>query len=333
MKEYIPALKEELRGQRADTVFIGGGTPSVLKPSDIEKILSALYIEQGAEITIEANPESMDREKARAYLDMGINRLSMGFQSLDDGILDMLGRIHDSKMCYRAYDDARNAGFENINVDMMFALPHQTMEILNRTMDGIIDMEPDHISAYSLQLEEGTKLYRMVEQGLIKETEEAEDREMYHHIIERLSHYGYEQYEVSNLAKKGYRCRHNLKYWSMEEYAGCGLGASSFYDGKRIVNTSDFEKYINGDRIEDIYHNTIKDNAGEYVFTGMRKTEGIKFKGFEEYVGTEFDKFFPWFRHKADKWEEQGLILLDKEGFRFTLPGMDVQNSILKEFV
>ncbi len=333
LDRYIPRLMEEIRGAAADTVFIGGGTPSLLAPGYIEELLFALDIDEGAEVSIEANPESLTREKARAYRDMGINRISMGFQSLDEDMLSLLGRIHGRGDCFRAYDAARDAGFENINVDVMFALPGQSAESLYRTLEEILDLEPEHISAYSLQLEPGTVLSDMVERGLLRETDEEADRNMYHGIIDILSGKGYAQYEVSNFSLPGRQCRHNLKYWSMEEYIGAGLGASSFYEGRRIANTRDMEKYLRGDRVESIHVNSLRDNAGEYVFTGMRKTEGITYEGFRSYAGCELKEYYPWFAEKSELWEKQGLIIRDDKGFRFTLKGTDIQNSVLKEFV
>ena len=325
---YIDALTDEIGGFKADTVFIGGGTPSVLQPRQIEKIIDSADIDEDAEITIEGNPESLTKDKLKAYKSMGINRLSIGFQSLDDNILMLLGRIHSAKEAVKAYDNARDAGFENINIDLMFAIPGQSVEILDKTVREVLAMEPEHISAYSLQIEEGTPFY-----GMFEPVPEEEDRNMYHRIIDTLAIYGYGQYEVSNFAKAGYECRHNLKYWSMEDYKGAGLGASSFLDGKRIVNTGNMEEYLNGSIVKEVHNNTFEDNASEYVFTGMRKTAGITYDGFKNYLNEDFFDVFKGIDEKIERWVSLGLMEADERGMRFTTKGMDIENSILAEFI
>ena len=235
------------RRPAADTVFIGGGTPSLFPQEYIEEILETLRetfeIAEDAEITIEANPGTLTKEKLSAYRRFGINRLSMGVQSFDDRLLARLGRVHSAAEAMETYKLARRCGFENINLDLMFALPGQTEEMWRRTLETAAELSPEHISFYSLQLEENTPFFEMFCRGEIEQIPDDIDRGMYHRAIAFLKASGYGHYEISNAAKPGYECRHNLKYWSMEDYFGFGLGASGFVGGVRYSNLRDFGEY------------------------------------------------------------------------------------------
>lgn len=246
---YCCALEREIwmRGQSlsqaaglaVDTVFLGGGTPSLLAPALTERIMRALSdcfpISPQAEITTEANPKTLSPEKLTRYRQAGINRLSMGVQTLNPSLLKVLGRIHTTQDFFENFHQARACGFDNINVDLIFSLPGQTLAIWNETLDGILELSPEHISFYSLQIEEGTPFYQMFLSGEIQQTPDELDRAMYHSALCRLEQAGYQRYEISNGARREkpgeaspYRCRHNLKYWSMENYLGLGLGAHSY---------------------------------------------------------------------------------------------------------
>lgn len=248
-ERYCSALEREiwLRGQSfsqdtalsVDTVFLGGGTPSLLAPRLTERIMTALFdcfpISPLAEITIEANPKTVTQEKLISYRQTGINRLSMGVQTLDPSLLKVLGRIHTAQDFFENFHQARACGFDNINVDLIFSLPKQTLAVWNETLDRILKLSPEHISFYSLQIEKGTPFYQMFLSGEIQQTSDELDRAMYHSALRSLKQAGYQHYEISNGARrenKGeespYRCRHNLKYWSMESYLGLGLGAHSY---------------------------------------------------------------------------------------------------------
>lgn len=342
-ESYLDALTEEIkgrsRGEAVDSIFIGGGTPSLLTPSQMSQLMETVYdcfdVQKDCEITMEANPGTVNLESLKGYRDCGVNRISFGVQSFSDDILKGLGRIHTSEDAYRAYEQARQAGFANVSIDLMFAVPGLTEKLWDQTMEKAFELDPEHISFYSLQIEEGTPYFQMFEEGTLTQTSEEDDRIMYHSAIEKLKEHGYVHYEVSNAAKKGFESRHNLKYWSMEDYLGFGLGASSFSEGKRRQNTCSPQQYISGNGMEgmDIHVNTPEDSASEFVFTGLRKLKGISLLEFEEYTGRNFYEFYPGIGNKIREWERCGLAVMSGDNFRLTVSGMDVQNSILMEFV
>lgn len=341
--EYLDALCCEIRergeGRCADTVYIGGGTPTLLSPDEIYRILDAcsgsFTLSEGSEITLEANPGTVTGESLSGYLSAGINRISFGIQSFNDDVLRRLGRIHTSDEAVTSYSLARKAGFDNISMDLMFAVPGLSRDIWKQTLSRAVSMDPEHISFYSLQIEEGTPFYRMYENGILDETDEEEDRDMYHYASAFLAGAGYCHYEVSSSAKKGFESRHNLKYWSMADYTGAGLGASSFEKGIRYVNTSSLEEYIKGCGRDGrkAHVNTEFDSASEFVFTGLRRLSGISLDEFREFTGNVFFDVFPGSREKIEEWVKLGLAHFDGSVFRLTLKGIDVQNRILMEFV
>ena len=274
-----------------DSIYFGGGTPSLLPVQDmsyiLRKIHSTFNVSDNSEITIEANPATLGktndeiRKKLQAYKMMGINRLSMGVQSIDNNRLKLLGRIHSCEDVKNDFHIAREVGFENINLDLIFSVPGETESDALSDAEALINLNPEHISCYSLQLEEGTPFYDMAEKGKIKEVSDEEDRNTYHSICRLLEKYGYEHYEISNFGK--IRSRHNSKYWSMAPYIGFGLGASGFFEGSRTKNYSNFDLYfreIDKDNlpVEESTINRTKDNISEAVFTGLRRLEGITYK-------------------------------------------------------
>jgi oxygen-independent coproporphyrinogen-3 oxidase len=257
-QSYVNALISEINGLEGDSrpvasIFIGGGTPSVLKASQIASVLEAVYgkftIAENVEITIECNPETLTREKAESYIKSGINRISFGLQSADNSLLKVLGRIHTYEKFLESFQIARECGFHNINVDMMAALPGQSVENYLDGLCRVAELEPEHISAYSLIVEEGTSLYDNIGNYPELPDEDAE-REMYHKTKDLLAEYGYRRYEISNFAKQGFESRHNMSYWELTDYVGVGLGASGFYKGYRYKNTSDMAEYLNHAFIE-----------------------------------------------------------------------------------
>ena len=320
-----------------DTIFFGGGTPSLLEENLISEILESIHnsfhVDEHAEITLEANPGTLTAGKLKTYLTAGVNRLSIGVQSLNDVMLKQLGRIHNTKEFLENYDLAREAGFKNINIDLMFAIPGHDLMIWANTLKSAIRLAPEHISFYSLQIEENTGFYDMLKKGEIQQVPDIVDRDMYHLAIELLKEPGYQHYEISNAAKKGSECRHNLKYWSMENYLGLGLGAHSFIDGLRFSMTENLETYLSGEKVKWQHMNSLSDNISEYIFTGMRKTEGIDLLDFRKRFGKDIFEFYPQQKLAIAQYVRDDLIELKDDFMKFTISGFDISNRILSEFV
>lgn len=370
-QKYIKALIREIEfyGRQTemetiDSIFIGGGTPSILKANLMAELMESINkcfkLENNCEITIESNPKTLDMKKLSTYLSCGVNRLSMGVQSLDDKMLRRLGRAHDRQDFLDNYQLARKVGFENINTDLMFAIPDHTMDMWQRTLQEILALLPEHISFYSLQLEDGTPFFQMFINGEIDQIPDELDRRMYYTAIEKLENKGYHHYEISNAARKGFECRHNLKYWSMKEYLGLGLGAHSYFKGVRFNNTENMGKYLDVFGEENLYYdkeqnrktgfdmaksiecyniNTLRDEISEYIFTGMRKTNGINLLEFEKRFGGSFRALcereleVDW--KKIEGYIKEGYILVNKVNrgnVKFSLKGIDISNTILSEF-
>lgn len=344
---YVEKLIEEIHGQSTayseyvvTSIFLGGGTPSILSPELIEAVLTAVYecfdVPTDAEITIETNPGTLTMEKLYAYLNCGINRLSIGLQSSDDTELRMLGRIHCYDDFLKSYQRARQAGFTDINVDLMSALPGQSLQSWKNTLRKVMMLKPEHISAYSLIIEEGTPFYERYHAHPEFFPDEDTDREMYHLTKELMAAQGYERYEISNYAKPGYECRHNIGYWTGVEYLGLGLGASSYTFGYRYHNVTDLGEYLSldlsqpGAAAREIQELTQKDQMEEFMFLGMRLTKGVS--------GSEFIRRFGqnmWnvYGDAFEKLRRQGLIEEDPPMVRLTELGVDVSNQVLCEFL
>lgn len=343
---YIDSLVAEIglradKAVSADTVFIGGGTPSLLASPQLERILMAIRdsfdLSEEAEITLEANPATLDREKLCGYRSIGVNRLSMGVQSMDDGELLRLGRIHRSEDVMREFELARSAGFDNINLDLIFAIPGTSAEDAQRSLKRVIALEPEHISYYSLQLEEGTKFYRDFQEGRLREVPDEVDREMYHGGCELLRESGYLHYEISNFAKAGRESRHNSKYWSMADYYGFGLSASSFAAGTRYMNSDDMNGYMRMVAAgtlpyADVHRNTERDTISEAVFTGLRRSSGIRYCDILG-SGERFWKYYADVRRQFDDYVDGGYVKVESEGFALTEKGIDISNGIMALFV
>lgn len=355
-RAYKEALKREIRSfkqdeaYRAATVFFGGGTPSLLPGEWIAELMEALHdtfpFAPDAEISIECNPGTADEKKLLTYRQAGINRLSIGLQSADDRELALLGRIHTWEDFCRIYEEAREAGFSNINVDLMSALPMQSEESWERTLRSVLAYQPEHISAYSLIIEEGTPFYekyraddeqRAKGEKPIYLPDEEEERRMYERTKELLSRAGMHRYEVSNYAKDGYECRHNKGYWQGVPYIGFGLGAASLMDDivleKRVryKKTDSLDAYLSGDFSQkDRQLLTQGEEMEEFMFLGLRLTEGVSASQFERRFGTSVDAVYG----KVLK-RQQELGLLKKCGERIFLTprGMDVSNMVMSEFL
>ena len=338
---YIEALLKEIRAAEHTedyeivSVFIGGGTPSALKAEAIASIMSTLqeqfFFCEDAEVTIEANPGTVDLEKLTIYRNVGINRLSLGLQSTDAEELKLLGRIHSYEEFLKSYEWAREAGFSNINIDLMFAIPGQTGEAWRQHLYQVAELNPEHISAYSLIIEEGTPF---AEQNLDLPDEDTE-YQMYEDTAEILERYGYRQDEISNYAKQGYMCRHNAGYWQRREYLGFGLGASSLYRGMRFSNTRRMQEYLkesrNPDQIrKDVTVLSRNERIEEFMFLGLRMTEGISEKKFEE----NFDvRLMDVYGDILQKYEETGFMEHIETKWRLTRKGIHVSNHILADFL
>ena len=326
---------------RIDSVFIGGGTPSLLDASDIGRILAAVRarydVAEDAEITIEANPASLTADKLSGYRAAGVNRLSMGVQSFDDNVLRILGRIHTAEDAVRDFALARDAGFDNIHLDLMFGIPGTDVNGTMASLRQAVSLGPEHISYYGLQLEEGTRFWADFQAGRLNEIPEETDREMYHRGRMYLKDQGYVHYEISNFAKPGFQSRHNSKYWGMADYYGFGLGASSYIRGTRVVNTGDMADYlrlVSAGRLPqaDVYVNTERDDIAEAVFTGLRRNFGIRF---EDILGSK-EQFYDYYKSiipRLEDFERSGHLLLTDEGITLTNLGIDVSNQIMALFV
>ena len=338
---YIEALLKEIRAAEHTedyeivSVFIGGGTPSALKAEAIASIMRTLqeqfFFCEDAEVTIEANPGTVDLEKLTIYRNVGINRLSLGLQSTDAEELKLLGRIHSYEEFLKSYEWAREAGFSNINIDLMFAIPGQTGEAWRQHLYQVAELNPEHISAYSLIIEEGTPF---AEQDLDLPDEDTE-YQMYEDTAEILERYGYRQYEISNYAKQGYMCRHNAGYWQRREYLGFGLGASSLYRGMRFSNTRRMQEYLKESRNPDQIRKDVtvllrNERIEEFMFLGLRMTEGISEKKFEE----NFDvRLMDVYGDILQKYEETGFMEHIETKWRLTRKGIHVSNHILADFL
>ena len=343
---YVQQLIREIRAQscyctdcQVVSVFIGGGTPSLLEPSCISQIMETVFscfqVEPEAEITIEANPGTLLGKKLPVYRQCGINRVSIGLQSADNTELKNLGRIHSFEEFLKSFQSARMAGFTNINIDLMSGIPGQTLESWKNTLKKVTMLKPEHISAYSLIIEEGTPFYESYRAGKLELVSEEMDREMYHWTVDTLAEWGYGQYEISNFAKVGRQSRHNRIYWQAEEYLGMGLGAHSYMDGKRFHNSYDLQKYISakGDTSllrEDTELITETDALAEFMFLGLRLTEGVSFARFRQRFGKEMDTVYG---KELQELTEMGLLLRDESGVRLSRRGIDVSNAVFERFL
>ncbi len=342
-------MKElELYGQRdrtIDTVYIGGGTPSLLPTACIAGILDAarrfFSVASDAEITLEANPRTLTEDKLKAYGNMGINRLSLGAQSMDDDLLAFMGRAHDRADFLESWKMAREQGFSNMNVDLMFGIPGQTQAMWEDSLRQALELAPEHVSFYGLQLEEGTPFCRMYKRGELDLPSAETERRMYHRGIQMLKRAGYAHYEISNCARPGFASRHNLKYWNFAEYLAVGLGAHSFtYDRGRRCNVSHLDTYLRRTEQGVLPVNerasreeSLLDYMGEYVFTALRKSEGLDTEDFEKVFGRSFFSVYKDRLGAVSLYEKQGFLRMEGNQISLTEQGIDRSNEIMAEFV
>lgn len=322
MEQYSEILKES----HTETVFFGGGTPSILPGEELVRIMEKLYelgnVSQTAEISIEANPGTVTEEKLQLWKKAGINRVSFGLQSADNEELKRLGRIHTWEEFEENYHLARKCGFSNINVDLMSALPGQRVDTWRKTMEKVTVLKPEHISAYSLIIEEGTPFYDAYATHPELLPSEEEEREMYYETKTFLASKGYERYEISNYAKPGFECRHNLSYWERVDYLGLGLGAASLLGNERKSNQTDLSEYLKGNFEGE--RELLSDTGAmeEYFFLGLRKMKGVDWTPYQaQYVET------------VEKLVKEGLLERAGNYIRLTELGIDVSNYVLAEFL
>lgn len=338
LREDIDAMGKKYGDIPVDTIFIGGGTPSVpdsaLIVGIMEHVWKAFHVAEGAEISMEANPGTVTREKLTDYRRAGINRLSFGLQSANDRELKLLGRIHTWAEFLESFHLARECGFTNINIDLMSALPGQTRESWKDTLKRVTDLNPEHISAYSLIIEDGTPFGEKYgsEEGRKLLPDEDSEREMYHETKRFLRDCGYERYEISNYAKPGRACRHNIGYWTGLPYLGLGLGASSYMDGCRFAVNSDMKQYLEEKpgMFTDVEKLTKKDMEEEFFYVGLRMTAGVSLPEFERRFGVSAKDVYPGL---MEMFVEEKAAVFQGDRFVLTDYGLDVSNYIMAQFL
>ena len=375
-QEYVETLCMEIvqraklyKDRIVDTIFFGGGTPSLLSAGQMGKIMDVIRQEfrvlPEAEISMEVNPGTVTKEKLEAYQKCGVNRLSIGLQSANNEELKVLGRIHTWEVFENTWKQVRDLGFSNVNIDLMSALPGQTLESYENTLRKVLALKPKHISAYSLIIEEGTQFYEWFGEDSSQLPDEITDRRMYEMTRTLLEEHGYYRYEISNYAMEGYECKHNIGYWKRKEYLGLGLGAASLISNVRSSNVSDLEEYLNLGRkinyktldsvekkmleqriengknvenekninwLESIEELSIKDQMEEFMFLGLRMMEGVSVQEFETQFGKPLKEVYGT---QIAKLESQGLLQYREETGRYalTLKGIDVSNQVFVEFI
>ena len=349
---YIEALKSEIREAskkvsdeyRVYTIYFGGGTPSIIKAYYIKEILEEIRLgfrlykdDFYPEITIECNPKTVDMEKLLMYKEAGINRISLGLQSANNDELKLLGRIHTFEDFLDSYDMVRKSGFTNVNIDLMSAIPNQKISIYERSLDELIKLNPEHISSYSLIIEEGTPFYKKYAEKapFVKDLpSEDEDRAMYELTLTRLAKAGYKRYEISNYAKDGYYSRHNTSYWERVPYLGFGVGASSLFEGERYDNVANLKEYIKNAGISDVRQNitklSLKDEMSEFMFLGLRLIDGISKQVFTKKFTFTVEEIFG----DVVKKHINNELLIDYGDFlKLSDRGLDISNYVLSDFL
>lgn len=349
-KKYIRSLISEIeqwndiKRWHITSIFIGGGTPSVLKKEETALILEAVYnkfqVDDDAEITTEANPGTLTKDKLYTYREHGINRLSLGLQSVHDQELKLLGRIHTYEDFLKGFHMAREAGFKNINVDLMSALPGQTVDSWRKSLSEILRLKAEHVSAYSLIIEEGTPFYeKYAEDARLRDMgedcqilpSEEDERRMYYETRRLTKEYGLEQYEISNYAKPGYECRHNQAYWLRQDYLGFGLGASSLIDNMRFRNTADLAQYNLGVfKKEETEVLSVQEQMEETMFLGLRMKDGVSLEEFETVFHTPFSAVYG---KAVQELKNEGLVHVEDKRILLTEKGFDLSNYTLAQFL
>ena len=354
-QRYVETMIKEIQGYRkkyqeycVTTIFVGGGTPSVLSGEQIKEVFNALrasfVIDTQAEITIEVNPGTVTEEKVEAWMQAGVNRISIGLQSVNDEELQMLGRMHTYKDFLNTYHLLRDKGFNNLNIDLISAIPGQTLESWKKTLSTVAELEPEHISAYSLIVEEGTPFYSIYGEGgadgnLESMVQPLPDEETERFIYEEtetiLQKYGYDRYEISNYAKPGYACRHNEGYWRRVNYLGVGLGASSLIENQRFRNFSTYDAYMDAIQNQKLFHEEVEslsvtDEMEEFIFLGLRMMSGISREEFQKKFGKKIETVY---EKQIQQLKKDGLIEFVENRIRLTKRGIDISNYVFEQFL
>ena len=341
---YLEALRSEMELYRLDsgrlkTVFIGGGTPSILSAESLDRLFGHLHtvfeVDEAAEITVECNPGTVDRQKLDVMRSGGVNRLSFGVQAMDDATLERLGRIHTVDEAIQSYDLARGVGFDNINLDLIFALPNQTVEEWKSCLQEVISLQPEHISAYSLMLEEGTVFYESWRTGKLQRLSDEVEAEMYRATIDTLTDHGYQQYEISGFAKPRCAAKHNLVYWDNQSYIGLGPGACGYINGVRYSNIRGVQDYVESLKqgrkpVADSEQLTGRDEKAETIILGLRKREGIRELDYQRRFGESIEVEF---EDVLDKWIGMNLLEWEGENLRLTRQGLFLANEVFVDFL
>ena len=342
--QYINALKKEIKNNinkeyKITTIYIGGGTPSSIEENYIADIIETIKLNmndenlknfENIEVTIEVNPGTVTEKKLKTYKEIGINRLSIGLQETHDELLKSIGRIHTYEEFLKTYNLARKIGFNNINVDLIIALPNQTIQDIKENLEKIIKLNPEHISVYSLILEEGTPFYNKYNENKIKLPDEELERNMYWYVKNTLENNGYMHYEISNFSKKGFESKHNMNCWNQEEYLGFGVAAHSYNNKTRYSNTNSIEEYIKGSNKIIHEEQTLEDMQKEYMLLGLRKIEGINIQKFK--IKFAQNPIFI-FKEQLSKLVDEELIVIAGNEIKLTNKGLDLANIVWEEFV
>ena len=350
VKEYINCMIKEIQSYdfkkyNITTIYIGGGTPSFIESDYIKEIINVIQNKlekndtrwEDIEITIEVNPGTVTLEKLNDYKTVGINRISLGLQATQDRLLKQIGRIHNYKDFLEDYELLKRVGFNNINVDLMIGLPNQSIKDLKESLEKIIKLNPNHISVYSLIIEDGTPISKLLDEEKIKLPDEEIERQMYWYVKNKLELNGYNHYEISNFSKKGKESKHNLNCWKQKQYIGIGAAAHSYFKDIRYSNTNNIEEYIKNIKENNIEKNrkieekqTIEDKKNEFMMLGFRMIEGVNIADFKaKFV----DNPLYVYREKIKKLTDEGLIEVDLNNIKLTNKGLDLANVVFEEFI
>lgn len=346
VQRYMNALKQEIHNwleanddTKIDTIYIGGGTPSYIESNYIVDLIQMLEnrLSKNAEITIEVNSGTVTKQKLLDYKKAGINRLSIGLQSTSNKLLKQIGRIHTFKDFLVTYETAQDVGFSNINIDLMIGLPNQRIKDIKKDLEVITNLEPNHVSVYSLIVEDNTAIKDLIEKGKLKLPDEELERNMYWYVKDYLELCGYKHYEISNFCKEGFASKHNMDCWNQKEYIGFGLNASSYIDRKRFRNIQNLEDYINNIEKGDFERNIVleevqekQEQMKEYMLLGLRKTRGVSIQCFENKFNENPIMFF---KESLDKLCSENLLIIDGDYIRLTNNGLNFANIVWEEFI
>lgn len=346
--DYLDAVKKEIfltvglyPPQKIETIYVGGGTPTILTPNELEYLLNSLieYFsewDKDIEFTVEANPGTVEPEKLKVLKKYGVNRISLGVQAFQDQLLSFSGRIHDEKDIYRSIENVLNVGFNNISIDLMYGLPNQTLPMLQESLTKAIKLNLSHYSVYGLKVEEKTRFYDLYKRNQLPLPDEDEELKMYLLIIDEMKKNGYEQYEISNFAKPGSESRHNINYWRNGEYYGFGAGAHGFLANNRYENISGVNQYIKILKEENKlpkanrYYVSTKENMENTIILGLRMLKGISFNDFEKTFNVNLQEKY---HQEIDKLTKLGLLNINNKGIRLTKKGIIYGNNVFSEFI